>query len=119
MPIVINARIDVFLRGDGAHDEQVAEAIRRGRAYATAGADCVYPIFLSEADAIGRMVAEVDAAVNILLRPGAPSIGRLTQLGVRRISVGGALAQHAMANTEAVTRRLLAGDGAPIQVPTE
>jgi 2-methylisocitrate lyase-like PEP mutase family enzyme len=57
--------------------------------------------------------------VNILLRPGAPSIGRLTQLGVRRISVGGALAQHAMAVTEAVTRRLLAGDGSPVQAPTE
>jgi 2-methylisocitrate lyase-like PEP mutase family enzyme len=118
VPIVINARIDVFLRGHGSHAEQVAEAIRRGRAYAAAGADCVYPIFLNEADAIGRIVAEVDAAVNVLLRPGAPSIDRLTQLGVRRISVGGALAQHAMATTEAATRRLLAGDGSPIQEAT-
>ena len=115
--LVINARIDVFLRGDRSHAERVDEAMRRGRAYAAAGADCVYPISLREADAIGRIVSEVDAAVNVLLRPGAPSMDRLQQLGVRRISVGGALAQHAMAGTEAIARRLLAGDGSSIQEP--
>jgi 2-methylisocitrate lyase-like PEP mutase family enzyme len=115
VPLVINARIDVFLRGDGSHAHRVDEAIRRGRAYAAAGADCVYPIFLAEADAIGRIVAGVDAAVNVLLGPGTPSIDQLRQLGVRRISVGGALAERAMAGTEAIARRLLAGDGSPIQ----
>lgn len=115
VPVVINARIDIFLRGDDSHAERVDEAIRRARAYAAAGADCVYPISLIEAVAIGRIVGEVDAAVNVLLRPGAPSIERLRQLGVRRISVGGALAHHAMATTQANARRLLAGDGSPIQ----
>jgi 2-methylisocitrate lyase-like PEP mutase family enzyme len=113
--VVINARIDVFLRGDGSHAERVDEALRRARAYAAAGADCVYPIWLTEADAIGRIVGEVDAAVNVLLRPGAPTIDQLRQLGVRRISVGGALAQSAIAATEAIARRLLAGDGSMIQ----
>jgi 2-methylisocitrate lyase-like PEP mutase family enzyme len=117
--MVINARIDVFLRGDRSHAERVDEAIRRARAYAAAGADCVYPILLTEVDAIGRIVNEVDTAVNVLLRPGAPSIDRLRQLGVRRISVGGALAQHAVAGTEAIARRLLAGDGSPIQQPDD
>lgn len=115
VPVVINARIDVFLMGGGSHAEQVDEAIRRGRTYAAAGAACVYPIWLTEADAIGRIVAEVDAPVNVLLRAGTPSLDQLRQLGVRRISVGGALAQHAMAITEASARQLLAGDGSPIQ----
>ena len=115
VPVVINARIDVFLLGGGSHAEQVDEAIRRGCTYAAAGADCAYPIWLTDADAIARIVAEVDAPVHVLLRPGAPSLDRLRQLGVRRISVGGALAQHAVASTEATARRLLAGDGSPIQ----
>jgi 2-methylisocitrate lyase-like PEP mutase family enzyme len=115
VPLVINARIDVFLRGEGSHAERVDEAIRRGRAYAAAGADCVYPISLADADAIGRIVNGVNAAVNVLLSPEAPSIDRLRQLGVRRISVGGSLAQRAMASTEAIARRVVAGDGSPIQ----
>jgi 2-methylisocitrate lyase-like PEP mutase family enzyme len=119
VPVVINARIDTFLHGVGSHHERVDEAIRRARAYAAAGADCVYPISLTEADAIGRMVGAVDVPVNILLRPGGPSIDELRQLGVQRISAGGALAQRAMSTTEAIARRLLAGDASSIQEPGE
>jgi 2-methylisocitrate lyase-like PEP mutase family enzyme len=113
VPIVINARIDVFLRSSAAPEDLLADAIRRARAYVGAGADCVYPIWLADADAIGRLVREVDAPMNVLLRPGTPSIGALVGLGVRRISVGGGLARHALDTTEALTRRLLAGDGSP------
>jgi 2-methylisocitrate lyase-like PEP mutase family enzyme len=66
-----------------------------------------------DADAIARIVREVAAPVNVLLRPGAPPVARLADLGVRRISVGGGLARHAMDDAEAVARRLLAGDGSP------
>ena len=110
VPIVINARIDVFLRSNGSLDE----AIRRGRAYIAAGADCIFPILLADEDAIHRMVREVDGPVNVLLRAGTPSVERLAELGVRRISVGGGLARHAMDDAEAVARRLLAGDASPL-----
>jgi 2-methylisocitrate lyase-like PEP mutase family enzyme len=113
VPVVINARIDVFLRGSGSQDERVDEAIRRAQTYVAAGADCVFPIGLVDADAIARIVREVAAPVNVLLRPGAPPVARLADLGVRRISVGGGLARHAMDDAEAVARRLLAGDGSP------
>jgi len=113
VPLVINARIDVFLRSDAPPGDQLADAIRRARAYAEAGADCVFPIWLTDPDAIGRMVREADAPVNILLRPGTPRIDALVRLGVRRISVGGGLARHALDVTEALARRLLAGDGTP------
>jgi 2-methylisocitrate lyase-like PEP mutase family enzyme len=111
VPVVINARIDVFLRGSGSEAARVEEAIRRAQIYLAAGADCVFPIWLVDAEAIGRIVREVDAPVNVLLRPGAPPVGKLADLGVRRISVGGGLARHAMDAAEAVARRLLAGDG--------
>jgi 2-methylisocitrate lyase-like PEP mutase family enzyme len=109
--VVINARVDVFLRGRGSLDDRVAEAVRRSRAYLDAGADCVYPIGLNDAAAIGRIVTALDAPVNVLLRPGAPSIAELADLGVRRISVGGGLARHAGAHVQALARALLDGDG--------
>jgi 2-methylisocitrate lyase-like PEP mutase family enzyme len=113
VPIVINARIDVFLRSSAPAEDQIADTIHRARAYAKAGADCVFPIWLADSDAIGRVVRGVDAPVNILLRPGTPPIDALVRLGVRRISVGGGLAHHALDATEALARRLLAGDGTP------
>lgn len=112
VPIVINARIDVFLRSSAPLEDLVAEAIGRARAYVAAGADCVYPIWLVDAGAIGRIVRAVDAPVNVLLRQGAPSLDSLVKLGVRRISVGGGLARRTAEATEALARRLLAGDGA-------
>lgn len=110
--VVVNARIDLFLNGDGPMQARVNEAIRRAQAYVAAGADCVYPIWLTDPDAIGRIVREVAAPVNILLRPGSPSLAELTRLGVLRISVGGGLARHATRLVESLARRLLAGDGA-------
>jgi 2-methylisocitrate lyase-like PEP mutase family enzyme len=109
--VVVNARIDVFLRGDGPMQPRVDEAIRRAQAYVAAGADGVYPIWLTDSDAIARIVREVAAPVNILLRPGSPGVAELTRLGVRRISVGGGLARHASRLVESLARRLVAGDG--------
>lgn len=111
--LVINARIDSFLRADGSGSDTYADALARGRAYLAAGADCVYPIMLADAEVIGRFVAEVGGPVNILRRPGSPSVAELAALGVRRISVGGGLWRHAMERAENVARDLLAGqDGA-------
>jgi 2-methylisocitrate lyase-like PEP mutase family enzyme len=111
VPVIVNARIDSFLRGSGGPDAQLEDALRRGRAYLAAGADCIYPIWLTDAKAIERLVRELQAPVNVLLRPGAPDVVRLAALCVRRISVGGALARHALAHTEELARQVLAGDG--------
>ena len=112
VPIVVNARIDTFLQAGGEASDRLADAIARGRAYLAAGADCVYPIGLGDAAAIRRLVREVDGPVNILLRPGAPSLRQLRRIGVRRISVGGALWRNSMGMVETLAMRLFAGDGA-------
>ncbi|MEV4109197.1 isocitrate lyase/phosphoenolpyruvate mutase family protein [Nonomuraea sp. NPDC049695] len=93
--LVINARVDVYLRGRAFRDE----AVERGRRYLEAGADCVYPIGLGDEDEIGALVNELGGPVNILFRPGVPSFGRLGELGVARISFGGGL--HRAAHTYA------------------
>ena len=81
--VVLNARVDAVVRGG-----TVDEAIVRGRAYLAAGADCVYPIFMADRDDIARFVEAVGGPVNILFRPGAPSVTELSSLGVARVSVG-------------------------------
>jgi 2-methylisocitrate lyase-like PEP mutase family enzyme len=109
--VVINARIDSFLRGSGGPDERLDDALARGRAYVEAGADCVYPIWLTDRDGIGRFVRELGAPLNVLLRAGAPDVAELADLGVRRISVGGGLAHRALAHAEELARRLVVGEG--------
>jgi 2-methylisocitrate lyase-like PEP mutase family enzyme len=91
--LVINARIDVFLAaGPGAAQaELVPDAIRRAHAYLDAGADCVYPIGLWEEGALTTFLAEAGGPVNALALPRAPSVRRLAELGVARVSWGGLL----------------------------
>ena len=63
------------------------EALARAAAYRDAGADCVYPIGVTDEGAIARFVA-LEVPVNVLLMPGAPPISRLRELGVARVSLG-------------------------------
>ncbi|WP_344934100.1 isocitrate lyase/phosphoenolpyruvate mutase family protein [Sphaerisporangium flaviroseum] len=99
--LVINARVDTFAHGEGSPRERLAEAVERGRRYLRAGADCVYPILLAEAEAIRTLVAEVGGPVNVLFRPGVPSLAELGELGVARVSFGHGL--HAAAQAYLAT----------------
>jgi 2-methylisocitrate lyase-like PEP mutase family enzyme len=114
VPVVLNARIDLFLRRGGAQGALVDEALARAREYLAAGANCIFPIFIAE-EAIARIVAEVGAPVNVLLRAGVPPLDRLTALGVRRISFGGGLLRVANAMLEGVLRELAIGDAGAFQ----
>jgi 2-methylisocitrate lyase-like PEP mutase family enzyme len=92
--LVINARVDVFLADYGkSFEEHLDDGITRARTYLEAGADCVYPIFLHDEDAIAEFVKAIAGPVNILGLPEAPPITRLAELGVARVSYGSAI-QH-------------------------
>jgi 2-methylisocitrate lyase-like PEP mutase family enzyme len=105
-PLVINARIDVFLgpflagAGPGTQEELVPEALRRADAYLEAGVDCVYPITLWERDALRRFSSEVRGPVNVVRLPQAPSLAELAALGVARVSWGILLHGEAMGRFE-------------------
>jgi 2-methylisocitrate lyase-like PEP mutase family enzyme len=105
-PLVINARVDVFLgpylagAGPGTQGELVPEALRRANAYLEAGADCVYPIVLWEPDALRRFMSEVRGLVNVIRHPQSPSLAELGALGVARVSWGPYLYREAMARFE-------------------
>lgn len=89
--IVINARVDAFVRAAGSPGHQVEEAIRRGRRYLESGADCVYPIGMSGLDQVEEIVAGIPGPVNAMARPGGLRIGDLAACGVRRISLASGL----------------------------
>jgi 2-methylisocitrate lyase-like PEP mutase family enzyme len=105
-PLVINARIDVFLHpflagaGPGTQGALVADAVRRANAYAEAGVDCVYPITLWEADALRGFMSEVTGPVNVVALPPAPSLAELAALGVARVSWGVLLYREAIGRFE-------------------
>jgi 2-methylisocitrate lyase-like PEP mutase family enzyme len=84
VPVVINARTDVYLRG--ADDPEAA--ILRGQAYARAGADCIFVPGVRDSQTIRALVEGIDAPVSVLATPGAPSVSELQQLGVARVSFG-------------------------------
>jgi 2-methylisocitrate lyase-like PEP mutase family enzyme len=107
--LVVNARIDTYLRRIGDADEQLAETLRRGRLYRAAGADCVYPIGVVDPAHISALVDEL-GTVNVLLMPGVPSIAALTELGVARMSVGSGLFELAMDEVRRAAAGLLTGD---------
>lgn len=93
--VVLNARVDVFLRRREVTSESFELAVRRATAYLEAGADCIYPIGLRDETAIGEFVQRVDAPVNIMWKPAGPSPARLAELGVARVSLAGGLMRFA------------------------
>jgi 2-methylisocitrate lyase-like PEP mutase family enzyme len=88
VPLVLNARTDVYLLQIGDQATRYDEAVRRLAAYRDAGADCVFVPGVRDAETIGRMVADLKCPVNILGVPGSPSVPELVKLGVKRISLG-------------------------------
>jgi 2-methylisocitrate lyase-like PEP mutase family enzyme len=105
-PLVINARVDVFLAdfvagaAPGTQEDLVPEALRRAHAYLEAGADCVYPIALWEEDALREFTSRISAPINIMRLPQAPSLAELAALGVARVSWATFLYRDALARFE-------------------
>lgn len=88
MPLVINARTDAFRFGTGDEKARVDEAIGRATSYAEAGADCLYPMGLTDRESISTFVNAVSKPVNIMARKGAPTVPELEKIGVARVSLG-------------------------------
>jgi 2-methylisocitrate lyase-like PEP mutase family enzyme len=108
VPIVINARTDLYLKQIGDEASRFDEAVARGKAYLAAGADCFYPITLRDAATIGRMVAALKAPININVRADWPSVAELEALGVARVTTATQLTLVALAATRQVAREIKA-----------
>ena len=106
VPLVINARTDVYLSGIGTPAEQFEQAVRRANAYREAGADCLFLPGATDAALIARLVSEIDGPINILAGPAPPPVGELERLGVRRVSMGSGPMRATMALLQRIAREL-------------
>ena len=88
VPLVINARTDVFLASIGAPETRLSHAVRRLNAYRAAGADCLFAPGVADRATIATLVREVGGPLNVLAGPGCPPVPELEALGVRRLSLG-------------------------------
>jgi 2-methylisocitrate lyase-like PEP mutase family enzyme len=106
VPVVINARVDVHLRQVGPPEGRLDDALRRGSAYLAAGADCVFPIIVSDEPTIRALVNEVGGPINVISGPDPLPLERLAELGVARISLGGGMHRLVMAALEEALARI-------------
>jgi 2-methylisocitrate lyase-like PEP mutase family enzyme len=109
VPLYVNARVDSYLFGVGAPETRFDETVRRARAYLAAGADVIFVPGVIDAETIGRLASAIDAPLNVLARPGAPTIPELGALGVARVSLGGGVARAALGAAWRVATEVLQG----------
>jgi len=102
VPLVLNARTDVYLLEVGDAEKRYDEALARLQAFRDAGADCAFLPGVRDPETIRRMVRDLGFPLNILAGPGSPSVPELHQLGVARVSLGSGPMRAAMG----VVRRL-------------
>jgi len=106
VPLVINARTDVYLMPIGLVETRFERTVDRLRAYAKAGADCVFAPAVKDAQTIAKLVKAVEAPLNILLMPGAPNLNELEKLGVARASIGSGLMRASLGTARNVAKTL-------------
>jgi 2-methylisocitrate lyase-like PEP mutase family enzyme len=92
-PFTLTARAENYLNGR----RDLGDTIKRLQAYQVAGADVLYAPGVTSRDDIAALVSSVDRPVNVLmgLKGVSLSLVDLSALGVKRVSVGSALARTA------------------------
>ncbi len=102
--VVLVGRCEAFLLGQ----PDLEMTIARLAAYGQAGADCLYAPGIKDLASIARVVATLDKPVNANLSGTGLSVAELADVGVRRVSVGGALARATWGAFEDFAGRLWA-----------
>lgn len=102
VPLVLNARTDIYLMPIGPAETRFDRTVERLRAYRKAGADCLFAPGVQDHETIAKLVRALEAPLNILLTPGCPSLRELEKIGVARASAGSA----AMRATLGLLRRI-------------
>ncbi len=101
--VLLTGRSEGFIAGR----PDLAETIRRLVAYAEAGADCLYAPGVQTREGIAAIVQAVaPRPVNVLVSGDFTTVAELAELGVRRISVGGALARAAWTGVVQAAREI-------------
>ena len=91
-PFTITARAECYWID---HPDPFKESLLRANLYREAGADCLYVPGVKDAKTIASLVKEIDGPINVVmgLVGNLISVSELESIGVKRISIGGALAR--------------------------
>ncbi len=108
VPLVVNARTDVYLLPTGDASSRFEQAVQRAQAYREAGADCIFLIGVSDRKTIADFVKEIGGAINVVGGPPAPPIPMLAELGVARVSLASGLMRAALGHLRTIASELLA-----------
>ncbi|HEY3824754.1 MAG TPA: isocitrate lyase/phosphoenolpyruvate mutase family protein [Bryobacteraceae bacterium] len=106
IPLVLNARTDIFLMKHGDEPTRFDRAVERLNAFHEAGADCLFAPGVADAGTIGRLVKALKGPLNILASIGTPSVSELKRLGVRRLSLGSGTQRITLGTLQRFARHL-------------
>jgi 2-methylisocitrate lyase-like PEP mutase family enzyme len=109
VPLVINARTDVFVL---KMEDALKRTIERGLSFMNAGADCIYPILMNNYDDISRFLEKVNSPINVLLQKPVSDLRKLEKAGVARLSLGPNFLNHALTSMKNVADGLKNYDSA-------
>lgn len=107
VPLVVNARTDLYWRSLGDPAWRFEETVRRANAFLGAGADCVFVPGVGDAETISALAREIPGPLNVLAGPASPPTSALAALGVRRVTVGSGPARAVMGLVRRMGRELL------------
>lgn len=105
--LFINARSDVYLLSLVAPEDALRTTMERAARYRAAGCDGLFVPGLTDAAAIAAIVQATELPVNVLASPSMPSLAELRGIGVRRLSVGPAVALRAYGTAKQIALALL------------
>jgi 2-methylisocitrate lyase-like PEP mutase family enzyme len=106
VPLVVNARTDVYLEGIAAPSERLGLAVERLNAYRDAGASSLFAPGVKDAETITALVRAVHGPLNILATTGTPPVRDLEKLGVARVTVGGGPMRATMGLVSRIAKQL-------------
>jgi 2-methylisocitrate lyase-like PEP mutase family enzyme len=112
---VLNARTDAFVLGrERDQAEVLADAVKRSKAYVDAGAPVVFVPGKLDEDAVSTLVDALGPQrLTVIGVPGTPSLARLEELGVARVSYGPMAQRVALTALQELVEEIHRGGGVP------
>jgi len=106
--LFINARTDAVWQSPGKDPEAALQnAIERGNAYGSAGADCIFVPGHLDLAAVTRLVQSIRHPLNVVVKAKSPSLTELQQAGVKRASLGSGPMRASLGLTRRIARECL------------
>jgi 2-methylisocitrate lyase-like PEP mutase family enzyme len=107
VPVVLNARTDIYLMPIGPEETRFDRTVERLRAYREAGADCLFAPGVRDRETIAKLVKAIGAPLNILLTAGSPTLGELEKMGVARASTGSGVMRATLGLARRIAKELM------------